>query len=52
MLAEEKIEAYTLTDIEALTKVAIEKGYIQEEDMKKLIEWRKDPSEWGKVTQY
>jgi orotate phosphoribosyltransferase len=52
MLAEEKIEAYTLTDIEALTKVAIEKGYIQEEDMKKLIEWRKDPSEWGKVSQF
>ncbi|UOE57091.1 orotate phosphoribosyltransferase [Bacillus sp. CMF12] len=51
MLAEEKIEAYTLTDIEALTEVAVENGYIQEKDMKKLIEWRKDPAEWGKVTQ-
>ncbi|MBX9972338.1 orotate phosphoribosyltransferase [Cytobacillus firmus] len=51
MLAEEKIEAYTLTDIEALTEVAVENGYIQEKDMKKLIEWQKDPAEWGKVTQ-
>ncbi|URM31771.1 orotate phosphoribosyltransferase [Cytobacillus firmus] len=51
MLAEENITAYTLTDIEALTKVAVEKGFIQEEDMKKLIEWRKDPAEWGKVSQ-
>ncbi|WP_264737144.1 orotate phosphoribosyltransferase [Cytobacillus firmus] len=51
MLDEEKIEAYTLTDIEALTEVAVEKGYIQEKDMKKLIEWRQDPAEWGKVTQ-
>ncbi|WHY35850.1 orotate phosphoribosyltransferase [Cytobacillus firmus] len=51
MLAEEHIEAYTLTDIEALTEVAVEKGYIQEEDMNKLIEWRKDPAEWGKAIQ-
>ncbi|MBN8199523.1 MULTISPECIES: orotate phosphoribosyltransferase [Bacillaceae] len=51
MLDEEKIEAYTLTDIEALTEVAVKNGYIQEKDMKKLIEWRKDPAEWGKVTQ-
>ena len=51
MLDEEKIEAYTLTDIEALTEVAVTNGYIQEKDMKKLIEWRKDPAEWGKVTQ-
>lgn len=52
MLAEEHIEAYTLTDIEALTEVAVEKGYIQEEDMNKLIEWRKDPAEWGKAIQF
>ncbi|MEH6987849.1 MULTISPECIES: orotate phosphoribosyltransferase [Bacillales] len=51
MLAEENIKAYTLTDIEALTEVAVEKGFIQEEDMNKLIEWRKDPAEWGKVSQ-
>lgn len=51
MLAEEKIEAYTLTDIEAMTEAAVEKGFIKEEDMKKLVEWRKDPAEWGKVSQ-
>ncbi|EWG11889.1 orotate phosphoribosyltransferase [Cytobacillus firmus] len=52
LLAEEKIEAYTLTDIEAMTEVAVEKGFIREEDMKKLVEWRKDPAEWGKVFQF
>ncbi|WP_404358695.1 orotate phosphoribosyltransferase [Cytobacillus firmus] len=52
MLAEEHIQAYTLTDIETLTEVAVEKGYIQEEDMNKLIEWRKDPAEWGKAIQF
>lgn len=52
MLAEEHIEAYTLTNIETLTEVAVEKGYIQEEDMNKLIEWRKDPAEWGKAIQF
>lgn len=51
MLDKEKIEAYTLTDIEALTEVAVENGYIQEKDMRKLVEWRKDPAKWGKVTQ-
>ncbi|MEK3855182.1 orotate phosphoribosyltransferase [Cytobacillus sp. FSL H8-0458] len=51
MLAEEKIEAYTLTDIEAMTEAAVEKSFIKEEDMKKLVEWRKDPAEWGKVSQ-
>ncbi|WP_394583619.1 orotate phosphoribosyltransferase [Cytobacillus firmus] len=52
MLAEEHIQAYTLTDIETLTEVAVEKGYIQEEDMNKLIEWRKDPAVWGKAIQF
>ncbi|GLB61262.1 orotate phosphoribosyltransferase [Cytobacillus sp. NCCP-133] len=51
MLAQEKIEAFTLTDFEALTVAAIEKGHIEKEDMEKLAEWRNDPSEWEKVTQ-
>nr|WP_221844278.1 orotate phosphoribosyltransferase [Bacillus sp. S/N-304-OC-R1]MBY0120759.1 orotate phosphoribosyltransferase [Bacillus sp. S/N-304-OC-R1] len=42
------IIAYTLTDFETLSEVAKEKGYIQEDDMEKLSEWRKDPVEWGK----
>ncbi|QED47480.1 orotate phosphoribosyltransferase [Cytobacillus dafuensis] len=49
LLENANITAYTLTDFETLSEIAKEKGYIQEEDMKKLAEWRKDPIEWGKV---
>ncbi|MBS4189163.1 orotate phosphoribosyltransferase [Bacillus sp. FJAT-49705] len=49
LLENANITAYTLTDFETLSEIAREKGYIQEEDMKKLAEWRKNPIEWGKV---
>ncbi|WP_066289274.1 orotate phosphoribosyltransferase [Bacillus sp. FJAT-29937] len=48
LLENADITAYTLTDFETLSEIAREKGYIQEEDMKKLSEWRNDPVEWGK----
>ena len=48
LLENAEITAYTLTDFETLSEIAKEKGYIQEEDMQKLSEWRKDPVEWGK----
>ncbi len=48
LLENADITAYTLTDFETLSEIAREKGYIQEEDMKKLSEWRIDPVEWGK----
>lgn len=48
LLENAEITAYTLTDFETLSEIAKEKGYIQEDDMVKLSEWRKDPAEWGK----
>lgn len=39
---------FTLTNYEALLKKAVQNGYIQEEDVEILKDWRKNPSEWGK----
>ena len=47
-LSEQNITAYSLTDFSSLVEVASEKGYIANSDWDKLMEWRKDPSEWGK----
>lgn len=46
LLDEAKITAYSLTDFETLTTIANEKGYIQEEDLAKLSEWRQNPEQW------
>lgn len=43
-----EITSYSLTDFSTLIEVANEKGYIEQSDMDKLMEWRKNPSEWGK----
>ncbi|WP_102271517.1 orotate phosphoribosyltransferase [Cytobacillus massiliigabonensis] len=51
LLEKADITAHTLTDFETLSEIAREKGYIQDGDMAKLTEWRKDPAEWGKVSQ-
>ncbi|MBU8877757.1 orotate phosphoribosyltransferase [Bacillus sp. FJAT-29790] len=48
LLEEANIAAYSLSDFETLSQIAKEKGYIKEEDMKKLAEWRINPSDWGK----
>lgn len=42
------ITSYSLTDYSTLIEVAKDKGYIKQEDMEKLMEWRNDPSAWGK----
>ncbi len=42
------ITAFSLTDFSTLVEVASEKGYIEQKDLEKLIEWRKNPAEWGK----
>jgi len=47
LLEKANITTYSLTDFETLTTIASENGYIQEEDLVKLAEWRKSPSEWG-----
>lgn len=43
------IQAYSLTDFSTLIDVAERKGYIKEEDMTSLSNWKKDPAEWGKM---
>lgn len=48
LLNDAKIKAYSLTDFSTLAGVAKEKGFIQEEDLAKLAEFRKDPDGWLK----
>lgn len=38
----------TLSDYNTMIELAVESGYIREEDVENLKEWRKDPSNWGK----
>lgn len=38
----------TLTDYAILLKKAVETNTISEEQLQSLLEWRKNPSEWGK----
>ena len=51
LLEDANITAHALTDFETLTEIAKEKGYIRDGDLTKLAEWRKDPAEWGTVSQ-
>ena len=41
------VQLYTLSNYEALVKLAAEKGYIKEEEMKSLSNWRVEPDVWG-----
>ena len=38
----------TLSNYNEMIELALETGYIKEEDVENLKEWRKDPSNWGK----
>lgn len=42
-----KVELTTLTNYEAVVEVALSTGYIKEEHVPMLTEWRKDPAHWG-----
>ncbi len=42
-----KVELTTLTNYEAVVEVALNTGYIKEEHVPMLAEWRKDPAHWG-----
>lgn len=46
-LEAEVISAASLTDFTTLVAVAQEKGYIKKEELTSLIEWKKNPNEWG-----
>jgi len=43
-----KVELTTLTNYEAVVETALQTGYIREEHVKMLNQWRANPSEWGK----
>lgn len=42
------VELTTLSNYEALLEAAVETGYVKEEDVEVLKEWRFSPSTWGK----
>ncbi|MBQ7180421.1 MAG: orotate phosphoribosyltransferase [Bacteroidaceae bacterium] len=46
--AEAGVQLLTLTNYEAVVAQALSTGYIKENDVPLLGEWRKNPAEWGK----
>ena len=46
--AEAGVELTTLTNYEAVVETALATGYIEEEHVALLHDWRSNPSEWGK----
>ena len=40
------VRLVTLTDYEAVVEEALRTGYISQDDVPLLVEWRKNPSEW------
>lgn len=42
------VELTTLTNYEAVVETALATGYIREEHVGLLHEWRKDPAQWGR----
>lgn len=42
------VQLLTLTDYEAVVEQALETGYIKQDDVAVLAEWRSNPSEWRK----
>lgn len=42
----ENIDLHTLSDYQHLANLASETGYIREEQLETLMEWRKNPSAW------
>ncbi len=38
----------SLTNYEALINLAVNKGIVSQEDLKTLLNWRSNPSEWGR----
>ena len=44
---DDNVELTTLSNYDTLVEVANEIGYVKDEDMKVLKEWRFSPSTWG-----
>ena len=45
-LQEKGIEFFTLSDYSTMLEVALEKAYINADDLNSLNEWREDPASW------
>ena len=43
-----KVKLVTLTDYEHVVAEALETGYIAQDDVEVLHQWRKDPANWNK----
>ena len=41
------VDVVTLSNYEAVLEAALKTGYITEEDLETLKEWRKDPASWN-----
>jgi len=48
LFVKEKVNLITLCDYEHLIKKAIELNYVNNTHLETLMDWRKDPSTWGK----
>ena len=46
--AEADVRLETLTDYDHVVEQALETGYIKNEDVELLHEWRKDPANWNR----
>lgn len=45
--ADANVKLITLTNYEAVVEVALQTGYIKEDEVQMLHEWRKDPAHWN-----
>ena len=47
--AAKNLDFFTLSDYSAMLTPAVEMGYVNEDDLQSLSEWREKPEEWGKA---
>ncbi|MFT7033526.1 MAG: orotate phosphoribosyltransferase [Cyclobacteriaceae bacterium] len=48
--AEEKLDFFTLSDYTAMLEPAVRMGYVNDNDLQSLAEWRENPEEWGSAS--
>ncbi len=46
--AAEGLDFFTLSDYTAMLKPAVDMGYVTDQDLQSLNDWRENPEEWGK----
>lgn len=45
--AEENLDFFTLSDYTAMLEPAVQMGYVNDNDLQSLAEWRENPAKWG-----